>query len=45
MFPFEGLNQLLFATRWSHHLVGDHNPSFLVGDHNPSLPYVAMRDI
>jgi len=33
---FGGLDPLLFATRWSRHLVEDHNPSFI---------FIAMRDI
>jgi hypothetical protein len=35
-FRFEGLDQLPFATRWSRHLVEDHNPSFI---------FIALRDI
>jgi hypothetical protein len=35
-FRFEGLDQLPFATRWSHHLVEDHNPSFI---------FITLRDI
>jgi hypothetical protein len=29
-FRFEGLDQLPFSHRWSHHLVEDHNPSFVL---------------